>query len=359
MTKQLFRVDWIIFTAIFGLLIFDLLIIRSIAPGLFLQQLTYVLIGIGLFFLFSRIDWRIYPKFSWFFYFGSLIFLGITLLFGTITRGAIRWIQIGSLTIQPSELVKPFLILFFAWFFSEGEELTLKKIFLGGLLLILPAFLIFTQPDLGSSLVVILIWLGIILAAGISWRWLVSGFGFFVIVLPLIWQFLKDYQRQRIYTFINPFADPLKSGYNIIQSIIAIGSGQFFGRGLGRGTQSHLRFLPERHSDFIFASLAEDLGFLGALILLSFFAILLWRILTIARKTEDRFGMLICLGIFTMIFSQIFINIGMNLGLLPITGITLPLISSGGSSLVVVLISLGIIENMAGFIKKNEVKYLR
>lgn len=359
MTKQLFRVDWIIFTTIFGLLIFDLFIIRSIALGLFLQQLTYILIGIGLFFLFSRIDWRIYPKFSWFFYFGSLIFLGITLLFGTITRGAIRWIQIGNLTIQPSELVKPFLILFFAWFFSEGEELTLKKIFLGGLLLILPAFLIFTQPDLGSSLVVILIWLGIILAAGVSWRWLASGFGFFVIVLPLIWQFLKDYQRQRIYTFINPFADPLKSGYNIIQSIIAIGSGQFFGRGLGRGTQSHLRFLPERHSDFIFASLAEELGFLGALILLSFFAILLWRILTVAQKTEDRFGMLICLGIFTMIFSQIFINIGMNLGLLPITGITLPLISSGGSSLVAVLISLGIIENMAGFIKKNEVKYLR
>jgi rod shape determining protein RodA len=359
MTKQLARFDWIMSAAIFGLLVFGLLIIRSIAPRLFFQQLTYATIGVGLFFLFSLIDWRIYLKFSWFFYFGSLIFLMMTFLFGTITRGAIRWIQIGGLTIQPSELVKPFLILFFAWFFSESEELDIKKIFLGSLLLIVPAFLIFVQPDLGSTLVVILLWLGIILAAGISWRWLVSGFGFFVIVLPLIWKLLKDYQRQRIYTFFDPFADPLKSGYNIIQSIIAIGSGQLFGRGLGRGTQSHLRFLPERHSDFIFASLAEELGFMGTLILLSFFALLLWRILVIAQKTDNRFGLLVCLGIFTMIFGQIFINIGMNLGLLPITGITLPLVSSGGSSLVAVLISLGIIENIAGFVKKNEVKYLR
>lgn len=344
------------FVAILGLLVFNLLIIWSIAPRLFLQQLTYIILGLGLFFLFSLIDWRIYPKFSWLFYLGSLIFLGITFLFGTITRGVSRWIQIGGLTIQPSELVKPFLVLFFAWFFSEGIEI--KKIFLGSLLLTLPAFLIFIQPDLGSSLVVILLWLGITLAAGVSWRWLAGGFGFLVVTLPLIWQLLKDYQRQRIYTFVNPFADPLKSGYNIIQSIIAIGSGQLAGRGLGRGTQSHLRFLPERHSDFIFASLAEELGFLGALILLSFFALLLWRILVIAQKTDNRFGMLICLGIFTMIFSQIFINIGMNLGLMPITGITLPLISSGGSSLVAVLISLGIIENIARFSKKNEVKYL-
>jgi len=358
MSKQGLQFDWLILAAILGLLTFSLLLIRSIAQSLFLQQLVYAGLGLFLFFVFSQIDWRIYRRFAWLFYGGSLFFLGTTFLFGTFSRGAVRWVQVAGLTIQPSEIIKPFLILFFADFFSQKENLDFKKIFLAILLLALPSGLIFLQPDLGSSLVVILFWLGMLFAAGLSWHWLVAGFGGLLVAVPLIWQFLKDYQKQRIDTFINPLADPLNAGYNVIQSVIAVGSGQLLGRGLGQGPQSHLQFLPERHSDFIFASLAEELGFSGALILLLFFSLLLWRLLAIAQKTNDRFQWLVCLGVFAMIFGQIFVNIGMNLGLLPVTGITLPLVSSGGSSLFAILLGLGMIENIAGFIKKNEVKYL-
>jgi len=353
MIKLFKNFDWVIFVNILILLVFGLMIINSVAPKFFFQQLIYAFLGLFLFFLFSQIDYRIYLKFSWPFYFGSLIILLMTILFGTITRGAVRWLQIGSLTIQPSELVKPFLILFFAWFFSRSDYLDFKKIVVGGLLLIPPVLLIFLQPDLGSSLVVVFLWLGIVLAAGISWRWLIMGIGFLVLFLPLVWQLLKDYQQERIATFLNPFADPLGAGYNLIQATIAVGAGGLFGRGLGKGTQSHLKFLPERHSDFIFASAAEELGFLGALILIFAFLLLLVRILNLAKKSTNRFEYLICIGVFSLFFVQIFINIGMNLGLLPITGINLPFISQGGSSLVATMISFGIIVNIARFTRKN------
>lgn len=357
MNKLALRFDWLMMGAVVCLLIFGLLTIGSIASNIFLEQLVFAILGLGLFFLFSQIDWRIYPRLAWFFYIASLLILGVTFIFGTISRGAIRWIQIGALTIQPSELAKPLLILFFAYFFSQEEKMDIRRVLWGGLLLLLPALLVFAQPDLGSTIVIGLFWLAMILGAGLGWRWLAAGAGAICLSLPIIWRFLKEYQKQRIYTFLNPTLDPLSSGYNIIQSIIAVGSGQLFGRGLGMGTQSHLRFLPERHSDFIFASIAEELGFLGVGALLFIFALLLWRILRTAQNVNDRFAMLVCLGVFALIFSQFFINAGMNLGLLPVTGITLPLVSSGGSSLVAILVSLGIIENIAGFIGKNEVKY--
>ncbi|PIS13944.1 rod shape-determining protein RodA [Candidatus Shapirobacteria bacterium CG09_land_8_20_14_0_10_47_13] len=357
MNKLALRFDWLLLGAIVCLLIFSLLIIWSIAPAVFPEQLIFALFGLGLFFVFSQIDWRIYPGLAWLFYAASLAILGVTFIFGTVSRGAVRWIQIGSLTIQPSELAKPLLILFFAYFFSREENLSLKRALWGGLLLLLPAILVFAQPDLGSAIIISLFWLAIVLGAGLSGKWLAAGAGLVLLMLPLAWRFLKDYQRQRIYTFLNPSLDPLHSGYNIIQSIIAVGSGQLFGRDLGMGTQSHLRFLPERHSDFIFASIAEELGFLGVGVLLVIFVLLLWRILRVAQAAEDRFAMLVCLGVFAMVFGQFFINAGMNLGLLPVTGITLPLVSSGGSSLVAILVSLGLVENVAGFIGKNEVKY--
>jgi len=212
--------------------------------------------------------------------------------------------------------------------------------------------LIFLQPDLGSSLVVFIFWLGIAFAAGIPKR-LIAGLGLVAAALfPLSWLILKQYQKERIFSFLNPFSDPLGSGYNMIQAMVAVGSGQWLGRGLGRGTQSHLMFLPERHSDFIFASLAEELGFLGGFLLIIVYAFLLWRLLKIASQAKEKYGVLICLGVFSMIFVQVLINIGMNLGLVPVTGITLPLISSGGSSLLATVISLGIVQNIARV--KNE-----
>lgn len=348
--KKLFsNFDWGIFASVLILLILGLAMIKSVSPQFFPNQLVYSLFGLLIFFLFSQIDYRLFPGLKKIFYFTSILGLFLTFVFGVVTRGSIRWIQVGGFTFQPSELVKPFLILSFASFLTTRPIADPKSLISNLFLLILPALMIFGQPDLGSSLVVVLFWLAMAFAAGFPGR-LIGVVGILsAIILPLGWFTLQSYQKARVFTFLNPFSDPLGAGYNIIQAMIAVGSGQIFGRGLGRGTQSHLRFLPERHTDFIFASLAEELGFLGALFLIFTYAFLLWQILKIAVKTKEKFGFLVCLGVFAMIFIQVFINIGMNLGLIPITGITLPLISYGGSSLVATLVSLGIVENIARF----------
>jgi len=346
MLKRLFNLDWVIVGLVFILLFLGLFVLKSIFPSLFIQQLIWAIFGIFAFFIFSSIDYEHYEKLSWIFYFASIFFLLITFLFGAITRGSVRWLEIGGVGIQSSELVKPFLILFLATFLSD-QRTDLKKIIYSGLLTALIALLIFLQPDLGSSLVVLFIWLGMILAKSIKGKWIVSGLVLLGLFFPLFWRFLKDYQKKRIFTFLNPSSDPLGSGFNLIQSKIAVGSGQLFGRGLGRGTQSHLQFLPERHTDFIFASLAEELGFIGSLILILLFFFLLLKILLLAVNSRDRFASLVCIGVFSLLFIQVFVNVGMNLGLLPITGLTLPLISYGGSSLLSTMIALGIISSIA------------
>ena len=357
--KRLFNFDWLILVFVLGIAFIGLLTIKSIAPSSFLQQLIWLVLGLALFFLFSQINYKVYQKASWWFYLGSIVFLLITFIFGKVTRGAVRWIQIGSFNLQPSEIVKPFLILFLASFFSDEQENSLKKVFQSFLFLLLPVVLIFLQPDLGSSLVVVFIWVALVLAKGIKAKWFLVGGGFLAIFLPLGWHFLKDYQMQRIYTFLNPHADDLGSGFNVIQSMIAVGSGQIFGRGLWRGTQSHLKFLPEKHTDFIFASLAEEVGFIGILVLLALFFFLLWRILILAKNARDQFAHFICLGVFSLLFIQIFVNIGMNLGILPITGITLPLISYGGSSLLSTMLCLGVVSSLSRFEERQEMVEIR
>ena len=335
--------DWLIFFLALIIACLGLVVLKSIAPSLLTQQIIWLVLGLFFFFIFSQIDYHRYPRFVWIFYFGSIFFLLLTFIFGRVIRGSVRWLEIGGLGLQPSEIVKPFLILFFAVFFASGEEMNLRKVLNGFLLLLPPFLMIFFQPDLGSSLVVLFFWLGIVLAKGMKGKWLVLSFSLFLLILPLFWFFLKDYQRQRLFTFLNPQSDPLGSGFNVLQSMIAVGSGQFFGRGLGRGTQSHLSFLPERHTDFIFSSLAEELGFIGSFLLVGLFFLLLWRILNLARNSRDQLAFLIYIGVFTLLFSQIFVNLGMNLGLLPVTGITLPLVSYGGSSLLSTMMALGIV----------------
>lgn len=353
--KRIFSgLDWLLFFAALGISIFGVIIVGSLAPGLFPQQVIYLLLGVTIFFAFSQVDYRIFEKFAVLLYIGCLFFLLAPFIFGTITRGTLRWIQIGPFTVQPSEIVKPFLVLFFAHFF-ESQNISAKKLLIGGLLLAVPVVLIFVQPDLGSSIVVSLSWLGILVAAGISFKMLVISFVSLLFFVPIGWKFLlRDYQKQRIFTFLDPLKDPLGTGYNLIQATVAVGAGRLFGRGLGQGTQSHLRFLPERHTDFIFASIAEELGFLFSSFLIIAFIILLWRILTISQKTRDSFGTLVCGGMFSLLFSQFFINIAMNLGLVPITGITLPLVSYGGSSFISTMIGLGILENIYSLKKKEE-----
>jgi rod shape determining protein RodA len=325
--------DWFIVLAIVILLLLGLTMMGSVASSLLPQQVFYALLGLFLFFLVSRLDYRIFQGLTLLLFIFIILALLSTFLFGQLTRGSIRWIQIGGFTFQPSELVKPFLILLFASFVSFQKTFSFRSSIFSFLLLFIPAFLIFRQPDLGSSLVVVFVW-------GAS--------------LPIIWRLLKSYQKERIYTFLHPFSDPLGAGYNMIQSIVAVGSGQLIGRGLGRGTQSHLRFLPERHTDFIFASLAEELGLIGAGLLILAYGLLLWRVLRIGQKSADSFGFLICIGAFTLIASQVFINVGMNLGLVPITGLTLPLVSYGGSSLIATMVCLGLVESVARMTKPKE-----
>lgn len=355
MKKFLRRFDWLLLAAILVCLTFGLTIIRSVSPNLLWTQFTYSLISLAAFFLFSQIDFRIYEKTVVFFYLGSLIFLLATFLFGVITRGAVRWIQIGQLTVQPSELVKPFLIIFFAYHLASLKDFSFGRALASLGLLLLPAILIFRQPDLGSSLLVIIAWLAVLVASGAEFRWILGGLIIVSLLLPLGWRFLAPYQQERLSSFVDPLKDPLGAGFTVIQAMTAVGSGQFWGRGLGWGTQSHLRFLPERHTDFIFASLGEELGFLGTTVLLASFVILFWRILRAAEGAKDRAGFCFCLGIFGLLFSQVVINIGMNLGLVPITGITLPLVSYGGSSLLGTMVALGMVESVARDKKRDEV----
>ncbi|MBU3956907.1 rod shape-determining protein RodA [Patescibacteria group bacterium] len=355
MSKRLLGLDWTLTFCIIFLLIIGLVAVSSLARNLFFQQFFHALIGLLFFFIASKIDYHLYPRFKWWIFVGAIVFLSSTFVFGAVTRGSIRWIRILGLTLQPSELIKPLIVVFFATLFLEFKQLSLTNLVKAIALIIIPVILVFLQPDLGSSLVVFLSWLGIVLAAGLSLKIAFVALAILVAGLPFSWRLLRPYQQQRIFSFLNPMVDPLGAGYNLIQSVVAVGAGQLFGRGLGKGTQAQLMFLPERYSDFIFASIAEEFGFLGGIVLIILIGFLLWQILEIAQSSRDKLGFLISLGIFSLLAGQSLINIGMNLGLLPITGVTLPLISYGGSSLVATLTSLGIINNISQQRKRQPV----
>lgn len=314
-----------------------------------------MIVGLGSYLMVSRIDLKILSRFIYILFILSLILLVITFIVGQVTRGSVRWIKIAGLNFQASEFVKPMLILFFGGIASQLNFRKLKNLGKYILLLIPPGFLIFKQPDLGNTLVLIFIWLTILLASNIKWQYLLIGSLLFIALIPFAWHGLKPYQQQRIQTFINPTWDPLGSGYHTLQAMISVGSGKMIGKGFGSGTQSQLRFLPENHTDFIFASFAEDFGLLGSTLLLIIYAILLFNILKAAKNIPDTFCQLICLAVFGMIVFQILVNIGMNIGIVPVTGITLPLFSFGGSSLVSTYIALGLVQSAANLGKDNSV----
>lgn len=346
--KTSILLDWPLILPGLIIVLLSFSILNSISDKIFIFQLLSFFIGSLFFYFFSRFNYLNHDSFSHLYLIGSIILLIVPFIFGVATRGSIRWIQLGSLTIQPSELIKPFLIIVFAQFLSKLENSTQFKSFLTYfILLLIPAFLIYKQPDLGSALVITAIWLGIFLSSNLSNWWLVGIFTFISLISPLIYRFLQSYQQQRIITFLDPYLDPQGSGYQLIQSMIAVGSGKIFGRGLGHGTQSQLSFLPERHSDFIFASLAEETGLIGTLLLIICLFFLLKRVLKIAESASDKFSFYICIGVFSLLLFQSFVNIAMNLGIIPITGITLPLVSAGGSSLLATMIALGIVHNIS------------
>ncbi len=336
------HIDWVSGIVILCLASFGLFLLLTINQTLFFQQLFYlVLAGVLLIFA-SHLDSTILWWFAPVGYVGSILFLLLSYL-GPSIRGAQRWMMIGSVQLQPSELVKPFLILAFARFMTQYSPRNLRFIFIHVVLFLIPFFLVFKQPDLGSSLVYGGFWVSMLLGAGFSMGMFVGAVSLGGIFLPFVWHLLAQYQRVRISTFLNPGLDPAGAGYNALQSMIAVGSGQLFGRGLGRGTQSHLRFLPEFHTDFIFATLVEELGFVGGILLFFGYGLLLWRIIVplLRGVVTDVFPFVYSVGLFAMLLTQIAINAGMNMGLIPITGITLPFISSGGSSLLSLAISFG------------------
>lgn len=333
---------WGLVVAILFLLLGGNIILHSIAPHIFPLYYLFIILGLVFFAVFSRLDLDVMALFSWHIYVASVLFLLAPLVIGEVTRGTVRWIPIGSLTLQPAEIVRPFLILFFANFFYR-RDINLRNLAVSAVLLLLPVILILLQPSLGVSILTVIGYLGVIAASGVKKKSVVLALILGILAIPVTWLFLADYQKDRILGFLNPGADPSGAGYNSLQSMISVGSGRLFGRGLGQGVQTQLDFLPERHTDFVFASMAEELGFLGASLLTLGVMFLLYRIALIIDNAENARGRAFVSGVFLALLAQVIIHIGMNMGLLPITGVPLPLVSAGGSSLLATMITLGMV----------------
>lgn len=310
----------------------NLLMVSSLAPQLLLKQIIAWVIGIILFIVGTQISPRQSSSQKWWIFSISCLFLILPIIMGKFTRGSRRWLYLGPSSIQPSEIVKPALMLFLS-----TTNMPLFHL--------IPVGIIMMQPDLGSAITVLILILPIILYNQKLLKLsLISGI-ILLAISPIIYKFvLKDYQQQRIIHFLEPSSDPLGQGYNLIQSQIAIGSGSFFGKGYRQGTQSQLLYLPEKHTDFIFAATAEELGLFSVILILgSYFTIIKTLLNKAFQITNDRAQFLFTLGIAFEIWAQSFVNIGMNLGLLPVTGIPLPFMSVGGSSIMALMFSLGII----------------
>lgn len=351
----MYKVDWWLFLPAGCLSLLGLLVVLGAAPHEFTQQAVFLGLGIGLFFFIGRLDRSFLTTLVPVWYLLSLLLLVATFIFGMVTRGSTRWLDLGVFRFQPSELTKPFWALSFGWLAGKYDRLASKETALLLVSFLPPFLLIFRQPDLGSALVLGSLWLGILVAGKTSLKLFLP----FVIVilagLPLFWHLLQPYQQVRITTFLNPEADPLGASYNQVQATIAVGSGGFLGKGLGQGSQAQLEFLPEHQTDFIFATLAEEFGFVGSFGLLVLYGVLLFRLLHLAWQTDDAAGRLSIIGIFTYLWFQTAAHIGINVGLLPVTGITLPFISVGGSSLIASWASLGVVQALAGNLKSRSV----
>lgn len=353
------RLDWPTVVTVALLVLFGIATIYSIGvnknpPDLdrFWRQVIALGIGLVLFLVLIAVDFRIWHSLAWVLYGGAVFLLGSVLLFGAEIRGTRGWFVLEGIgaQVQPVEFAKILLILVFAKYLADrGGRITDLRAFTGcALLLLVPVSLIILQPDLGSALILVATWTGMLLIARVPRRiWLIAVV-VAVLISGLAWQFLlRDYQRNRIATFVNPARDPLGFGYNIAQSMVAVGSGELLGRGLGLGPQSHLNFLPEQETDFIFAVIAEELGFIGSVLLLGLFALLLVRIFWLARRAPDDFSLFTLSGIGIVLFVQIFVNIGTNIGIVPVAGVPLPLVSYGGSALIASLAGFGIVESIA------------
>jgi rod shape determining protein RodA len=347
--------DWTLLIVAIALSIIGLAMISSATQGsadlagTWRRQAIYAAIGVGSVFLLASIDYRLLESLEWPLYFATLATLVFTLLFGTSEIGAVRrFIYIGGISIQPAF---PALILLIV---SQASMLARNAPappgipeFVGSLVLAgIAAFLVFSQPNLSTATLYLATWAMMVYTSGLSMGF-IAGLGVLgLLALPVLWANMDPYMQNRIGNFLDPTADP-GAYYNIQQALIGIGSGGWLGKGFGAGTQSQLRFLRVRHTDFIFSVIAEELGFVGAGLILLIFLVLLWRLLRIAGNTEDATGRLIVVGVTMYIFYQLLINLGMNLNVIPVAGLPMPFISSGGSGLVVTFFGLGLVESVA------------
>lgn len=348
-----FSIDWVMFVSIIPLLVAGALTMKSFVgtEALFEKQLLWILISVALFFIFSAVDFRFLRRTEsvMIIYVISCVLLMLLLLFGTTIKGSTSWFSFGGLSFQPSDLAKLALILVLAKYFSKRhvEIANIRHILVSGLYAAIIFFLVMLQPDLGSGIIIFLIWFGMVLVSGISKKHLLTVVLLGATCFALLWNFgFADYQKNRIKTFLHPLADIRGAGYNAHQSVVAVGSGEILGKGIGYGTQSRLNFLPEYQTDFIFAAYAEEWGFVGVLILFIAFGVFIWRLLKNAMEGETNFETLFALGFTIMILCHFAINVGMNIGLMPVTGIPLPFVSYGGSHMLTLFIGLGIIVGM-------------
>ncbi|MCX6740756.1 MAG: rod shape-determining protein RodA [Candidatus Parcubacteria bacterium] len=352
------KFDWILFVPVILLIILGVILIYSVALGSqteqnylnFQKQIVFFVLSVVCSLLIAVFfNYRYAIRLDSVFYILGVILLIAVLIFGNQVRGTTGWFNLGFVSLQPVEFVKIFLIIYLAKFFSDKAKYIsqLRYLILSSLGVILLIALVVLQPDFGSALILFSIWAILILLSGIKKSHLLMLSGILILSSLILWLFVfQTYQKQRIMVFLDPSLDPLGSGYNITQAIIAIGSGGVFGKGLTFGSQSQLKFLPESQTDFIFAVLAEELGLFGVLLLLGLLGLLIWRLLYWAKNINDNFASYLIVATCILIFVELVVNIGGNLGILPITGITLPFVSYGGSSLLALMILIGLVESI-------------
>jgi len=354
--KALNRIDWLLVFFILPIIAAGLVTMKSFTPlqtteNFFGKQIIWVLVSFAVFFLFSFIDFRFLKETKvlvtlFLVMCGALLVL---IVLGHISHGHKSWFNFGFFFFQPVDLMKLILVLVLAKYFSRRhvEIRDIKHIFISGFYALVPLVLVLLQPDFGSAMIILFIWLGMVLVSGISKVHLFVVFSIGLVIFASLWFVaFKPYQKARIYNFINPLTDIHKTGYNVFQSTIAVGSGQLLGKGLGFGTQSRLKFLPVPQSDFIFAAFSEEWGFIGCLLILILYCLVIWRILRTASLGASNFEILYGMGIAIFFMSHILVNVGMNIGIMPVTGIPLPFMSYGGSHLLTEFSGLGILMSM-------------
>jgi len=356
LTSKKSSIDWIAFFAALGLTALGLVTMNSFKgfDPFFVRQTVWLMVGVCAFFTAAHVDWRFLRSSGVAVtLFGLLLIpLVLLLIIGAEVKGARSWISLGGLGIEPAEFMKLGLIILLAKYFSRRhiEIKNFRHIFVSAVYAGLVFLLVAAQPDFGGAIIVGLIWLGMVLFSGISHKHLLSVMLVAIVTFAGLWFFgFQEYQKQRILTFVNPMHDIYGAGYNVYQSTIALGSGELLGKGIGYGTQSKLRFLPEYHTDFIFAAFAEEWGFVGIVLVFMFFGALFWRLLHAASHGASNFESLFAIGILCYFAAHFVLHSGINMGILPVTGTTIPFMSYGGTHILAEFLSLGMVSGMAAY----------